>query len=505
LTKKQDSDAIYGIHWFRRDLRVTGNSALAECYRRTNGRTLGVFSFDQKFLSRADFSNNRFQFFIETLKVLKQNLTKQGIDLLVLDCGPDECFARIRQYLENKRLPQPSVVSWNRDYEPFARERDQRIESLIQKWDIEIVTSRDHLLFEPWEIESTSGLPLKVYSAFAKRWMDKLHGPIGQERVELYRASLKKRSLTGASSNRTPLINWKSVLLCKDSLPEGLQDCLKTFDESNKKLVNIPIPKAGEDQAFARLTEWQIDIKDYGVSRDFPAMDRTSRLSPFFKNGSMIGGLVVAHYELTKEKFKGESGPAKFLSEIIWREFYYYLLWHFPRIENEAFQQKYLDLKWENRDDYFKAWCDGQTGFPIIDAAMRQLNQTGWMHNRLRMIVASFLTKDLLVDWKWGERYFMKQLLDGDLAPNNGGWQWSASTGCDAQPYFRIFNPFSQSERFDKEGVFIKSFVPEIGHYNAKKIHRPINEDRERIGYPMEIVEHSIQRDKALKLFASAK
>lgn len=199
-------------------------------------------------------------------------------------------------------------------------------------------------------------------------------------------------------------------------------------------------------------------------------------------------------------KAKPASSAEKFLKEIAWREFYYSILYHFPRVETETFIEKFNDIPWENNEVFFKKWCEGQTGFPIIDAGMRELNTTGWMHNRVRMIVASFLTKDLLIDWKWGEKYFMEKLLDGDLAPNNGGWQWAASTGCDPQPYFRIFNPWLQSERFDPDGSYIRKFVPELKLIATKALHDP-TAHRSQFGYPSPVVIHAEQKDKALSLY----
>jgi deoxyribodipyrimidine photo-lyase len=209
---------------------------------------------------------------------------------------------------------------------------------------------------------------------------------------------------------------------------------------------------------------------------------------------------ALAALKLERERFDAGTGPSHFLKELAWREFYYQILWFHPRVEREAFIRKYKDLEWENSPELFEAWKQGQTGYPIVDAGMRQLRATGWMHNRVRMIVASFLTKDLLIDWRWGERYFMEQLLDGDLAPNNGGWQWAASTGCDPQPYFRIFNPVLQGEKFDPEGTYVREWVPELRNASAKIIHDPHGKGRFP-GYSIPVVEHAARKSKALALF----
>jgi deoxyribodipyrimidine photo-lyase len=231
------------------------------------------------------------------------------------------------------------------------------------------------------------------------------------------------------------------------------------------------------------------------------AVEGTSKMSLYLKNGTITVPQIIAAYELEFLKFKGDDGATKYLKELVWREFYYHVIWHWPNAEREAFIQKYRNLQWENDDKLFEAWKAGKTGYPIVDAAMRELLTTGWMHNRARMIVASFLTKDLLVDWRWGEKWFMNQLLDGDLAPNNGGWQWAASTGCDPQPYFRIFNPMLQSERFDAEGTYIRRYIPELKDVPTKEIHNPSSATRKRTGYPEPIVIHAEQKVRASMLF----
>jgi deoxyribodipyrimidine photo-lyase len=266
------------------------------------------------------------------------------------------------------------------------------------------------------------------------------------------------------------------------------------------KKVTVPIPPVGGLAALEKLRSFQPKITQYGKQRDIPSVAGTSLLSPFFKNGSLTGAQVIAELDLDRPG-KLSDGEEKYLKEIVWREFYYHILWHFPKVETTAFLEKFKDLKWENNEKYFEAWKEGKTGYPIVDAGMRQLKKTGWMHNRVRMIVASFLTKDLLIDWKWGEKYFMETLLDGDLAPNNGGWQWAASTGCDPQPYFRIFNPYLQSKKFDPEGKYIKEYIPELKNLSSKEIHEPaLNRPKE---YPLSIVNHAEQREKALKLYGA--
>ena len=284
-------------------------------------------------------------------------------------------------------------------------------------------------------------------------------------------------------------------LLSKKDLKK---DSLEEFKGENLKNVTIDIPPAGSIAAYNALKDFSKRLDEYKEARDIPKDNGTSRLSHFLKNGSLTSAHVMYYYQLNKYSKKDKSSKDVYFSELIWREFYYHVLYHFPHVETKAFNEKYENLKWENNDDYFKAWKEGKTGFPIVDAGMRELNSTGHMHNRVRMIVASFLTKDLLIDWRWGEKYFMDKLLDGDLAANNGGWQWAASTGCDAQPYFRIFNPWTQSKRFDPQGDYIKKYIPELKDVESKKLHKPITEHSK---YPPPIIDHSEQREKALLLY----
>lgn len=479
----------YGIHWFRRDLRITGNPALQANWKENKGAILGLFCFDKKFLSRSDFSTNRFQFFLNSLENLRNELRQAGGDLLFMDIGPKEAFESLFEKLKASGKPLPSLVTWNRDYEPFARNRDEAMEKWLKKQGVLIKTERDHCLIEPHEIykADTPGSSYQVYSPFSRRWIELFKTPGIRERLEAQR--IKKKPQGHVFS-----MTWNDLLKEK-----GQPDWLKIYQDRNQKGVTVPIPEVGIEAALKRVRAFKGKIKDYGTNRDIPSLVGTSMLSPYFKNGTITGSQVISELELDKPKLS--DGEEKYLKEIIWREFYYHILWHFPQVETTAFLEKFRNLKWENNEKYFEAWKKGLTGYPIVDAGMRQLAETGWMHNRVRMIVASFLTKDLLIDWKWGEKYFMEMLLDGDLAPNNGGWQWAASTGCDPQPYFRIFNPYLQSKKFDPEGTYIRKYVPELKNLSLKEIHEPgLNRPKE---YPLPIVNHSEQREKALKLYGA--
>jgi len=474
----------FAIHWFRRDLRVEGNAIFLKQVKKFQGRVLGLFIIDQKFLQRSDFSHKRFDFFLATLQELKKSLTSLGSELLVLEGGPEVEFNCL---LEKKLINMPLLVSYNRDYEPFSRIRDDKIQKYLNSHGIEVENQRDHLLVEPHELLKEDGTFYKVFTPFSKKWKTLLHNPDIQERIKLsdWSPSQRKKLCT---------------LLWRDLLKTNVKDAhevLKSYREECKKHHSLQIPQAGFKVALENLSQFSFKLKKYGTDRDYPEREGTSRSSIYLKNGSLTTAQIIKKLKLDKSTIS--QSHEKFLNELIWREFYYHLLFHRPSVENCVFQKKFESIQWEYKTSHWNAWCKGMTGFPIVDAGMRELNQTGWMHNRVRMIVASFLCKDLLINYQEGERYFMQHLLDGDLAPNNGGWQWAASTGCDAQPYFRIFNPWTQGERFDPNAIYIKKFVPELKNDLAKIIHNP--EGARHKSYPKPIVSHDIQRAKALKIY----
>jgi deoxyribodipyrimidine photo-lyase len=485
--------APYGIHWFRRDLRLRGNPAFRWNTQQHQGRVLGFFCFDQKFLARSDFSTNRFQFFLETLSALKTEMREIGGDLLVLDVSPDEAFGKLLATLETHRLPRPQHVTFNRDYEPFARERDARMEKrFIDEWGIEVHHERDHLLIEPDELhkDGPSREGYQVYTPFAKKWFSLFRTPDLLARVR--------------SPDEWPKIKleitWEQLL----SKPEVLPDFLDHYRENNAKKVTVRIPPAGSAAATKQIREFVKRIEAYEVARDFPDRRGTSGLSIYLKNGSTTVAEIIAELGLAADAKKGKpTSRLKFVQELVWREFYYHILARHPYVEKAPFLRIYDNMRWDEDEVRFKAWREGLTGFPIVDAGMRQLKTTGWMHNRVRMIVGSFLCKDLILNWQWGEQYFMEHLLDGDLAPNNGGWQWAASTGCDPQPYFRIFNPLLQGQKFDPDGAYVKKYVPELAHLPAKRIHDP--SPAERRGYPEPIVNHNEQREIILERYRNCR
>jgi deoxyribodipyrimidine photo-lyase len=495
----------YGLHWFRRDLRVASNPALGWSRHEHGGRVLGLFCFDAAFLGRADFSTDRFAFFLATLAALRDELRAAGGDLLVLDEGPARAVERLFATLDARGLARPATVSFNRDYEPFARARDAALtELLADRLGVVVHTERDHLVIEPDELrkkDAPADAPsfYQVYTPFARRWLELLATPRLRARVADQNEGLAY--LERRARGETPklfALTWAALF---GGAPTPV-DHLARFTEVNSRRVRVPIPAAGSLAAMQRLRAFTPALGRYKERRDLPAEDGTSRLSIYLKNGSLTSAQIVAALALSGgglgwaagEAVGEAAGSRAFLRELVWREFYYHVLWHRPDVETRAFLPRFRALAWENREDWFEAWKAGRTGYPIVDAGMRQLAATGWMHNRVRMIVASFLTKDLLIDWRWGERYFMERLLDGDLAPNNGGWQWAASTGCDPQPYFRIFNPVLQGRRFDPTGAYVRAFVPERRTDDARAVHEA----------RAPLVEHAARKEKALALYRGA-
>jgi deoxyribodipyrimidine photo-lyase len=493
-----DKNLKFGIHWFRRDLRIAGNPALKRNFAENQGRVLGFFCFDPIFLAREDFSPNRFGFFLETLTKLKEELQELGGDLYVLDEGPLKAFTEILSVLKNQQL-KPSLITFNRDYEPFALKRDAELRRFFEKvQEIKVETQPDHLLIEPHELvrDDKHNSMYRVFSPFKRKWLEIFKSPEIQKRIKFQDAGLKYLNQIRGEARKEEekcvfKIKWDEVI------PIDLlkKDLLKRYRLDNIKNINIVLPQAGSLAGFEHANSFKKIISKYGEARDIPSIRGTSQMSIFLKNGSFTTAQLIALLKPPED--------SKYLSELIWREFYYHILFHFPQVETESFNEKYRKIKWENNQKFFDAWKVGKTGYPIVDAGMRQLNTTGWMHNRVRMITASFLTKDLLIDYRWGERYFMQMLLDGDLAPNNGGWQWAASTGCDPQPYFRIFNPTLQGQKFDPQGDYVQKYIPELRNFDIKYIHEPWKNPQGFGDYCKPIVDHKVQREKALKLFMS--
>jgi deoxyribodipyrimidine photo-lyase len=425
------------VFWHRRDLRLFDNAGLYHALRSENP-VVPVFIFDTEILDKLEEKKDaRIQFIRQELKKIKKELKSHGSDLDVRYGKPT---AEWKKLLKDYNI---AAVYTNRDYEPHARERDGKIAKLLKKSDVEFYDFKDHVIFDRDEILKSDGDPYKVFTPFSEKWM----------------SGLKDKHLK-------PF------------------DTEKQFDNLHKfKAGAIPSLKKMGFQAFDfEYPSREVDIsliKKYSEQRDIPALDGTSRLSMHLRFGT------VSIRNLTKIARKHSKS---WLNELVWRNFYQIIIWHYPdRIEN-AFKAKYDRIPWRDDEDQFEAWCQGQTGYPIVDAGMRELNKTGFMHNRIRMVVASFLSKHLLIDWRWGEAYFAKKLLDFELGSNNGGWQWSAGTGCDAAPYFRVFNPYLQTKKFDPDLKYVQKWVPE---YQDSK-------------YPDPIVEHKEARQRALDTYKKA-
>ena len=430
------SDKI-SIFWFRRDLRLRDNVGLHHALK-SDHKIIPFFIFDWEILEKLnDPKDARVQFIRRELEAMKKELQSFGSDLLVKYGKP------INVWEELIKTYDIAKVYTNRDYEPYARKRDKAISNLLEKNDIAFQDYKDQVIFDRDEIVKDDGDPYVVYTPFSKKWL----------------AELKPEHLKKAETEKY-----------FDNFLQHTAGEMPTLNEMGFKSFEFDYPDRNVDASL---------LKNYSDDRDIPAKQGTSRLSVHLRFGT------VSIRELTK---KAQKYSKSWLNELIWRNFYQVIIWHFPdRIEN-AFRSKYDNIPWRNDEDDFKAWCEGKTGYPIVDAGMRQLNQTGFMHNRVRMIVASFLTKHLLIDWRWGEAYFAEKLLDLELGSNNGGWQWAAGSGCDAAPYFRVFNPYLQTKKFDPDLKYIKKWVPEV----------------DSDSYPEPIVVHKDARERALSTYKQA-
>ncbi len=424
------------IFWFRRDLRLYDNTALYYALQE-NQAVLPLFIFDSEILDDLkDKSDARVNFIHDQLTDINQQLNKIGSGILVKHGKPEEVYKSLMEEYDIES------VFTNRDYEPYALERDQKIDHILQNKGIGFYDFKDHVIFEKDEILTGDNQPYKVFTPFKNKWLEKLESG----HIHPYKIILKKENF------------------------HQFNPSLPSLEDIGFRKSEVPIPKKEYDQNT---------IKKYDQDRDFPAKNGTSRLGIHLRFGTISIREAVAHAQKLNDTW---------LNELIWRDFYSMILSNFPHVVNKSFKAKYDAIPWRNSKEDFKKWCKGKTGYPIVDAGMRELNETGYMHNRVRMITASFLTKHLLIDWRWGEAYFAEKLLDYELASNNGGWQWAAGTGTDAQPYFRIFNPYSQTDKFDKNQAYIKKWVPEVNSSD----------------YPEPMVDHKVARQRALDTYKSA-
>ena len=474
-----------GVVWFRRDLRLHDNPALSAACRECQ-EIVPLFVFDEPLLCSHVFGSACVSFMLGCLEELRRSLDEQGLTLAWGIGEPIETVIQLATDLSADR------VYWNRDYEPAALERDRTVQRRLAQRGHTVRTFKDHVVFEADEVRGLTGEPFQRYSAYRDRWWTKWRtAPPPLLAVPVFER--------GKSSTPAPaLAPWPSAADLG-------------YDESVPMWI-----EPGEKAARARL-RWFLrgPVHQYVSGRNLPAIDGTSKLSPHFRFGT-ISARTAIHAALNSLSTGGpvsRSDVFTWMDELVWREFFQQVLTAFPRVAAGPFQTKpglpAARPAGRERDRLFAAWRGGQTGYPLVDAGMRQLNQTGWMHNRVRMVAASFLVKDLRIDWQSGERYFMQHLVDGDLAVNNGNWQWCASTGTDAMQGFRIFNPKTQSEKFDREGDYIRRYVPELSGVPVKWIHEPHlmpqdeqNRARCRIDleYPSPIVDHRRARQEYLDL-----
>ena len=425
------------IFWFRRDLRLHDNTGLYYALK-SNKPVLPIFIFDTQILDQLESkADARVNFIHDQIKQLKAQLEEHGSSIKTFNTNPLEAFKSLTETYDI------SEVYTNRDYEPQAIARDQEVEVFLKNNGIGFYTFKDQVIFEREEITTATGSPYKVFTPYSRSWREKYK--------------------EGNYSPLPDLTNHKNWHKSKPLDLPSLDDL--GFEEST---ISIPNSYINKDQ-----------LKQYDEKRDYPAINGTSRLGIHLRFGTVGIREVVQ---------KATNINDTWLNELIWREFYMQVLANFPHVVNQAFKKEYDAIPWLNNEADFQKWCDGKTGYPIVDAGMRELNNTGYMHNRVRMVVASFLTKHLLIDWRWGEAYFAQKLLDFELASNNGGWQWAAGTGTDAQPYFRVFNPQSQTEKFDPELKYIKKWVKEYGSKD----------------YPSPMVEHKFARQRAIDTYKKA-
>ena len=482
-----------GLMWFRRDLRAFDNAALHHALK--NCQQLHcIFVYDKEILSALPRQDRRVEFIWEAIKEVNEKLQSLAADHKIKGAGlivqhavaSDAVPALCKQLKVN-------AVFTNHDYEPQALARDAKVQALLEAQGTAFHTFKDHVIFERSEVLTLASKPYSVFTPYKNAWLKK---------VDAY--YLKPYPIDTYAAALAPL-------------PASHQQGVPTlqaigFEKAKLHSLKIPTGATGGAQLF---DEFLTRMGGYGETRNFPAVKGPSYLGVHLRFGT-VSIRQLASVGLEHQR-AGSEGAAVWLSELIWRDFYAQILANFPHAASESFKAEYDKIQWEQGDDakaLFTAWCEGRTGYPLVDAAMAQINQTGYMHNRLRMVVASFLTKDLGLDWRWGERYFAQQLNDFDLASNNGGWQWASSSGCDAQPYFRIFNPTSQSEKFDSEGKFIRRYLPQLAKLPDKAIHAPwlaaplelLAADVE-LGktYPYPVVKHDEARARTLLRYAVVK
>ncbi|MEL6221418.1 MAG: FAD-binding domain-containing protein [Cyanobacteria bacterium J06627_8] len=475
------SDLI--LFWHRRDLRIADNVGLSAA-RQQSPKVIGLFCIDPNILERDDVAPARVSFMLGSLRCLGDRYREVGSDLIIVKGSPEQAIPAIAEALSAQG------VYWNWDVEPYARKRDDAVREALEQKGVQVHTNWDQLLFAPGEVLTGSGDPYKVYTPFWHNWnrkakdapVEPLHDAEGLSNHE--KSAAKKAGAIALPSLADLGFTWDYPLLLEPG-EEAARQQLEAFCDGDRT------------------------ITEYDDQRNFPSIPGTSMLSAALKFGTIgirtvweaaSGALSHSRSDETHRNIQ------TWHQELAWREFYQHAMYFFPTLADGPYRDTFKDFPWDNNEDLFGAWCNGQTGYPIVDAAMRQLNETGWMHNRCRMIVASFLTKDLIIDWRWGEKYFMQTLFDGDLSANNGGWQWSASSGMDPKP-LRIFNPSSQAQKFDRDAEYIRHWLPEIRRLDTDMLvtGKIPDDECDRCGYPTPIVDHKKQQATFKQLYKEQK
>jgi deoxyribodipyrimidine photo-lyase len=458
--------------WFRRDLRDFDHAALYHALS-CAGDIYGAFVFDREILDPLPRHDRRVEFIRDSVAELDASL---GGNVVTLHAHAREAIPALARELR------VDAVFASRDYEPAAIARDRDVAASLARAGITYHDFKDHVLLERDELTGRSGRPYSVFTPYRAAW-DKALTP---DHLRPYAINWNGRTLARAPRH-APVPSLEAL----------------GFAATNLRDTGVVPGMQGGAALFAQFRE---RIDDYAARRDYPALAGSSRLSVHLRFGT-VSVRELAAFAHARSLEPGGVAARTWLSELAWREFFAQVLWHRPDVVDHAYRSEYEHLRFRNDRHLFDAWCAGRTGYPLVDAGMRELDATGFMHNRVRMVTASFLVKDLLCDWRWGERHFAAKLLDYDLASNNGNWQWAASTGCDAQPWFRIFNPVTQSERFDPDGMYIRRFVPELRALQGDAIHAPWKRAHGIVarGYPAPIVDHAASRAAALEMFRAAK
>lgn len=465
-----------GVMWFRADLRVEDNLALFMASQECRDGLAAIFYIPVKTWKSHHMSGCQVNLILDQLGTIHPQLEKLNIPLITVKVETfDDCVKHLDEFMDKHQI---EAVYLNRQYELNERLRDDKLEHLVKSKDRKFAAYDDTVLCPPGKIFTPKGVPYTVFTPFKKAftsWYSR-HG-------RMHPVKLPEKQV--------------EVFVKATTIPQSVPGF--------KSEIERALWPAGEKQALKRLDNFiKGGLLDYDTNRDYPALEGTSRLSPYLAIGAISPRMCI-HKVISSEEVQSKSSVDAWVSELVWREFYQHIAYHFPEVcKGSAFNKKYNKIVWDHDKKLIKAWMEGRTGFPLVDAAMRQLRQTGWMHNRLRMLVAMFFTKLMYQDWRIGEQFFMEHLIDGSFAANNGGWQWSASTGTDAAPFFRIFNPVRQSENFDPEGLFIKRYCPELKSLSAEEIHDPWARaltKMSKIDYPHPIIDYKSSRAKTLENF----